>query len=495
MKMIKFLSWAMIILIVASVFGVTVSSPGNKDDLKVEAQHSKISRSINANLIEIKNWHDLDDVRNDLSAEYGLSNDLDKNSEGYDELVDTENGWEPIGEFKGTFIGQGYEIRDLYIDRPEMDNVGLFNRTAEQTYIAELDIVDLNITGDRSVGGLVGHNSGSISDSNSKGSVKGEDYSVGGLVGKNSGSIESSHAEGKITGDENVGGLAGIVDSKGIVKDSSASSEVIGNRDIGGLVGQNIEGSVSSSYSTGDVNGENFVGGLIGHNDGGDVSESFATGDVTGNISVGGLVGANTISFEERNRSNVSKSYATGSVSGDSRIGGLIGYNDEKVSKSYAAGEVTGQEYVGGLVGVNDPGGEIKDSFSNSVTTNQEKAWGFQMGDASNLDALPTEDMIKKETFADSGWDICSVESRESRDESCTWNIIDGETHPFFNWQEEIEEIDENGDKDEDNGSESPMISGIGFILAISLASVAYKMKREDSDESELEKLLDKKGN
>ena len=50
-------------------------------------------------------------------------NDLDEDTEGYDELVDTENGWEPIGdddnEFNGTFDGNENEISDLYIDRSE----------------------------------------------------------------------------------------------------------------------------------------------------------------------------------------------------------------------------------------------------------------------------------------------------------------------------------------------------------------------------------------
>ena len=46
-------------------------------------------------------------------------------------------GWEPIGiyhphgptaftGFMGTFDGQGYEICDLFINRPDEDSVGLF---------------------------------------------------------------------------------------------------------------------------------------------------------------------------------------------------------------------------------------------------------------------------------------------------------------------------------------------------------------------------------
>jgi hypothetical protein len=61
-------------------------------------------------------------------------NDLDSTTYGYDELAsetaDNATGWQPIGTdlypFTGTFDGQGYEISDLFIDRPDADYVGVF---------------------------------------------------------------------------------------------------------------------------------------------------------------------------------------------------------------------------------------------------------------------------------------------------------------------------------------------------------------------------------
>ena len=76
--------------------------------------------SITANFIleilEIRTWNDLDSVRDKLGCTYLLMNNLDSNTEGYDELASpTANegfGWQPIGtwgyRFAGSFDGQGY---------------------------------------------------------------------------------------------------------------------------------------------------------------------------------------------------------------------------------------------------------------------------------------------------------------------------------------------------------------------------------------------------
>ena len=75
--------------------------------------------SITANFVPdgaelVWDWYDLDAIRNSLSANYLLMNDLDLTTAGYAELVSpTANhglGWEPIGTsdagFTATFNGQ-----------------------------------------------------------------------------------------------------------------------------------------------------------------------------------------------------------------------------------------------------------------------------------------------------------------------------------------------------------------------------------------------------
>ncbi len=45
----------------------------------------------------IENWTHLDSMRENLSAHYKLNSTLNESSAGYNELVDTEQGWDPIG--------------------------------------------------------------------------------------------------------------------------------------------------------------------------------------------------------------------------------------------------------------------------------------------------------------------------------------------------------------------------------------------------------------
>ncbi len=329
---------------------------------------------------EIYDWNDLDEIRNDLDGNYVLMNDLDSGTSGYNELVDTVQGWEPIGmdsysPFTGTFDGNGYEIIDLHIDRPDTDSswesVGLFGTISEDAEITDVGVVDADINGNWYVGALVGNNRGTVTNSYATGDVNGESR-VGGLIGDNSGLISNSYAECTVTGDFQIGGLSGR--NTGTISSSYATGVVSGNDDVGGLVGFNWDATVSKSYATGDVNGEDSeIGGLVGYNFGGSsfVSESYATGDVDGDSQIGGLVG--------RNDGKISRSYATGSVSGDGSIGGLLGYNDGgEVENTYATGTVSGNSPVGGLVGWNIYEGTVKNSYS----------VGSVSGDGSNVGGL-----------------------------------------------------------------------------------------------------------
>jgi len=257
--------------------------------------------------LEIRTWYDLDNVRNNLAGNHTLMNDLDSTTLGYAELASpTANGgkgWQPIGTqdnpFIGSFDGQGYEIRDLFINRPDEYYDGLFGVVGEGGVIKNLGVVNATVTGEHCVGCLMGANLGTVSNSYSTGNVTGLDF-VGGMVGGNGGNVSDSHFTGSVTsnGDMGMGLVGGLVGyNDGDVSDSYATGNVIGNRQAsGGLVGANF-GTVSNSYSTGNVIGDDFVGGLLGGNGYlGTVSDSYSTGSVTGNSNVGGLIGwtANT---------------------------------------------------------------------------------------------------------------------------------------------------------------------------------------------------------
>jgi hypothetical protein len=320
---------------------------------------------------EIRDWDDLDAIRNSLDDRYILMNDLDSTTTGYTELASpTANkgkGWEPIGtsddQFIGSFDGQGYEIRDLFINHPDEDYVGLFGEVGQEGVTKDIGVVNVTVIGDCYVGGLVGHSDGTVSNSYSTGSLNGEEH-VGGLVGHNGGIVSNSYSTGGVTGDSRVGGLVGW--NQATLSNSYSSCSVTGNSSVGGLVGDNwyYKGTVNNSYSTGSVTGGRWVGGLVGVNFYGSVTHS----------------------------------YSTGSVTGSSQVGGLVGYNTDTVSNS----------------------------FWDMVTSGMEESDGGT--------GKTTAEMKSIATFSGAGWNVIVVSNPDTRNPSYIWNIVNGVTYPFLSW-------------------------------------------------------------
>jgi hypothetical protein len=84
--------------------------------------------------------------------------------------------------------------------------------------------------------------------------VTGND-NVGGLVGKNSDTASDSYAIGPVTGNDNVGGLLGRNDNTGSASDSYSTGSVTGNLHVGGLTGRNA-GAVSNSFWDTETSGQ-----------------------------------------------------------------------------------------------------------------------------------------------------------------------------------------------------------------------------------------------
>ena len=171
---------------------------------------------------------------------YQLTADINLNVAPYN----TGAGWKPIGfstAFMGNFDGNNHVVSGLYI-----------NRTS-YTY--------------RYIGLFGGIKTGTIKNLGVEGTV--------------------------IGGSENVGGLAGIIDSGVIIANCYANVSVSGGNYVGGLVGNSVYGnSITNCYATGSVSGGNYVGGLVGHffYDY-SVTNCYAMGTVSGNNNVGGVVG------------------------------------------------------------------------------------------------------------------------------------------------------------------------------------------------------------
>jgi len=169
----------------------------------------------------------------DLDEVYTQSADIDASatsSWNYD--GSDYDGFSPIGnsttEFTGSYDGDGHTNDGLFISRASTSYVGLFGWVYTAT-IDNLGVTNVNITGNGTVGGLVGNNySSTVSNSYSTGSVSGND-TAGGLVGYNRNTVQNCYSTGDVT--------------------RSSGTEP----DFGGFCGRNFDGTIEYCYSTGDV--------------------------------------------------------------------------------------------------------------------------------------------------------------------------------------------------------------------------------------------------
>lgn len=200
------------------------------------------------------------------------------------------------------------------------------------------------------------------------------------------------------------------------------NATVTGNWGVGGLVGWNEHGTVYNCYCSGEITGDERVGGLVGNNCG-PVNNSYFVGNVTGNSMVGGLAG-----FHYGGAAG--HCHSTGSVTGREQVGGLVGYNSGIVVNSYSTGSVTGNEYVGGLVGfafLDYDSGIVSNSLWDTETSGQPTSEGGT--------GKTTAEMMDVATFLGAGWNITAVANPGTRNPSCIWNIVDGQTYPFLSWE------------------------------------------------------------
>jgi hypothetical protein len=190
-------------------------------------------------------------MNSNLAGKYALAANIDASATASWK----EGGFKPVGSgqsnvFTGTFEGLGHVVRDLSINRPDEDHVGLFGKAKNAT-LRNVGLIGGRVMGKVAVGALVGTSWGL------------ENGTV---------SIANAYATGAVHGKKLVGGLAG------------------------GNVGEgNGTASISKAYATGQVTGEHFVGGLVGvnvaKNGTASISHASATGAVHGKESVGGLAG------------------------------------------------------------------------------------------------------------------------------------------------------------------------------------------------------------
>ena len=344
---------------------------------------------------------------------YELAADLDFDTDGSgaadsgDAYWNTGSGWVPIGTkdapFNAVFDGSGHAISNLYVDRDTTDHVGLFGGTGAKAALKRVVLRNALVTGKDHVGALVGigaNAASTIADSYGIGVVSGNN-SVGGLVGSTHGKVAASHFTGAVDGRGNVGGLVGEMLSSGASITNSYADAVIDStyENTGGLVGRSLGGTISSSYASGDVNapGGWNSGGLVGRNAAA-VTNSYALGYVKARGVSGGLIG--------RNSGTVTRTYADGNViSSGNKIGGLVARQDGgAIRESYSIGKVEGVgDEVGGLIGT-WRGGSYLESIWDTETSGQttsDTGWGR----TSSQMRSPTSNTDAYRLWSGTAWD------------------------------------------------------------------------------------------
>ena len=364
----------------------------------------------NLKYIPINTANELNNIRNNLSGNYRLMNNIDLQN----------NEWVPIGTendpFTGILDGQNYTISNLKISKSQL-YVGLFGYNEGSINNLKLANVNIFVTLESSLniyggafigynnsnsnldklstlngnikiliksrvnnvgyaGGLIGYQSKHITISNSSNNVNlsGELLSsIAGLVGHGAIILSNSFNKGSVSGGSNllgsdfVGGLVGVAYSSIDITDSFNSGSISGNSYVGGLVGLvgNYRNTVviTDSYNSGFVssllgNGYgSYLGGFLGFLGNGNsitIIKSFNSGFVSSSLGdgIGGFVGGTSASYV-----TLSESHNSGSISGKSYVGGLIGLGSDSsitISNSFNSGSVMGKDFIGGLVGWGD---------------------------------------------------------------------------------------------------------------------------------------------
>lgn len=162
-----------------------------------------------------------------------------------------------VGQFLGTFDGNGYTITGLAYNSNTVDNFGLFRTIGQGGIVRNLNISDCDIT-----------SSGTI---------------VGGIAGINYGTIENCHIVGNSTVNGNgyyIGSIAGLNEGGGRIIACSNAATVKGssNSETGGICGTINRSNVIACYNTGNITGSSDAGGIVERvNNGASVTSCYYT--------------------------------------------------------------------------------------------------------------------------------------------------------------------------------------------------------------------------
>jgi len=345
---------------------------------------------------QISNIHELQEINDDLSANYILMNDIDASET---REWNNKEGWEPIGSyvhrfsgisFTGSLDGQNYSINNLYIKRPSRMYVGLFECICNGAVIKNLSIKDAEIIAVQDAGILAGR----IYVFDILSEITIENCSV-------SGKVSFPYLEGRF-----FGGFCGSINAEygtSRIYHCFSEADVISDHAAGGFCGINesISGTsiIEECYCIGTVNCNEYWGDYMG-----------------------GFCGINK---SWRGESYILNCFSTGNVaqkelSRGACFGGFCGLNQTRsidnpghsiIENCYSLGRVNGYVDLGGFCGQNRGEGlnQITNSYFNLQTSYLDSTKG-------GIGKTTSEMMMQ---FTYDGWDFENV-----------WCIVEGQTYP-----------------------------------------------------------------
>lgn len=229
-----------------------------------------------------------------------LMNDLDFSDANNDGIKDDPfvapgspsmaSNWKAIGtynseyRFIGDFDGQGHSIRGLTISTT-LDNQGLFGVLGSGAVIHDLDLINVSIQGEITVGGIAGRitSNGVVHHVSTSGTISATSLTnsqVGGIIGliESSATLRNVHSSAHVYA--NNGAVGGLV---GFISGSGSSTSVINayfngvintfdtpnNRGVGGFFGVvngNQVVTLQNALYYGEAYDSNMVGYFVGAN-------------------------------------------------------------------------------------------------------------------------------------------------------------------------------------------------------------------------------------
>jgi len=331
---------------------------------------------------------DLDAIRNDLTAHYKQTKDIN---------FQYEENFAPIGgtnneKFSGSYDGNGKKIKNFIQKRSQYNN-GLFGE-AENANFKNITITNVNMTIYDYSGAICGElDGGSFDNCHVTGTlnpIQDGVYKVGGLAGYvEKSTITNCSAKVTVGGEGQLGGLVGCM-SDCFVYNSFSESTVNCTTGYGGQTGvftgalwaDSVDTAlIENCYSNGYASGQTDVGGFVGETDG-TIRNCYALGTVDGanpnnysyNYDLGGFCGSTYGKLENC----VASVEMVNMPTDKSRVGGFLGRINQSQRDESIVGSVHDCYYNADIAGLSDTGkGEPKTTAELADPTTYEN-WDFE---------------------------------------------------------------------------------------------------------------------